>query len=218
MPGYHLKHSTPNAPTTPSPTTPSFPYRIPPPAQIRSSSLLIRLQTLPNNRLRSSSSGKPILLPTPIFQIPLRLGPHPQDAKNHIIAGICLGFLPLLLLRFPHGAEVARHHDGFRAARARYAEHAGGGVHAAHPCWSGEAVEAGGLFLLAVCGCCGHGFGGADEVVRWLEVEEVEVLEVVIFRAFEHVQRNAEGFAGFVDGVEEVEEGLFNHISICQIS
>ena len=60
-------------------------------------------------------------------------------------------------------------------------------MHAAHSCRGGEAVETGGLFLLAGCGCGGHGFGGADEVVGWLEVEEVEVLEVVVFGALEYV-------------------------------
>ena len=59
-------------------------------------------------------------------------------------------------------------------------------------------------------GCGGrHGFGGADEVVCCLEVEEVEVLEVVVFGGFEDVEWDAEDFACFfVDGVEEVEEDL----------
>ena len=49
---------------------------------------------------------------------------------------------------------------------------------------------------------------GVDEVVRRLEVEEVEVLEVVVFGGFEDVDGHAERFARFVDGVEEVEEDL----------
>lgn len=57
-------------------------------------------------------------------------------------------------------------------------------------------------------GSC-HGFGGADEVVCRLEVEEVEVLEVMVFGRFEDVEWNAEYFACFfVYGVEEVEEDL----------
>jgi hypothetical protein len=63
--------------------------------------------------------------------------------------------------------------------------------------------------LLASSGGGGHGFGGADEVVCRLEVEEVEVLEVVVFGRFEDVEWDAENFACFfVDGVEKVEEDL----------
>ena len=63
--------------------------------------------------------------------------------------------------------------------------------------------------MLAGSGCGGHGFGGADEVVCCFEVEEVEVLEVVVFGRFEDVEGHAEDFVGFfVDGVEEVEEDL----------
>jgi hypothetical protein len=81
-------------------------------------------------------------------------------------------------------------------------------MHTAHAGRSGEAVETGSLFLLTIgCGCC-HCFGRADEVVCGLKVEEVEVLEVVVFGAFEDIERYAESFACFVYGVEEVEEDL----------
>jgi hypothetical protein len=63
--------------------------------------------------------------------------------------------------------------------------------------------------LLASGGGGRHGFGGPDEVVCRLEVEEVEVLEVVVFGRFKNVERNAENFACFlIDGVEEVEKDL----------
>ena len=63
--------------------------------------------------------------------------------------------------------------------------------------------------MLSSSGGGGHGFGGADEVVCRLEVEEVEVLEVVVFGRFEDVEWDAEDFTCFfVDGVEEVKEDL----------
>ena len=54
----------------------------------------------------------------------------------------------------------------------------------------------------------GDAVRGANEVVAGLEVEEVEILQVVVFGGFEDVDGNAEGFACFVNGVKEVEEDL----------
>lgn len=59
---------------------------------------------------------------------------------------------------------------------------------------------------LAMCGS-GHALGGADECFRRFVIEEIEVLEVMVFRTFENVKGDAVGLTGvFVDGVEEVEE------------
>jgi hypothetical protein len=75
-------------------------------------------------------------------------------------------------------------------------------------CWGGHPVEASLLGLLARGGGGGHAFGGADEVFGGIEVEEVEVLEFVVFGGFEDVDGDAAGDAIFVYGVEEVKEEL----------
>lgn len=62
--------------------------------------------------------------------------------------------------------------------------------------------------MLAAGGGSCHGFGCPDEVVGRLVVEEVEVLEIVVLWTLEHVERNAESFAGLIYCVEEVEEDL----------
>lgn len=63
--------------------------------------------------------------------------------------------------------------------------------------------------MLASGGSSCHRFGGTDEVVGRLEVEEIEVLEVVVFGRLENVERHTQDFVCLlVDGVEEVEENL----------
>lgn len=84
--------------------------------------------------------------------------------------------------------------------------------------WSREAVQTSSLFLLSVRSGGRHCFRGADKVVRRLGIEESQILEVVVFRRFEDVQRYAKSFSIFVDGVEEVEEDLEVVISTVEMS
>ena len=81
-------------------------------------------------------------------------------------------------------------------------------MHTAHAWRSGEPVEACSLFLLAIRCCRCHCFGRADEIVCRLEVEEVEVLEVMVFWTLQDIEWDAKSLACFVYGVEEVEEDL----------
>jgi hypothetical protein len=74
--------------------------------------------------------------------------------------------------------------------------------------WSREAIETGSSFVLTICSCRRHGFGGADKVLCGLGIEKVQVLEVVVLRTLEHVEGHSERFAILVYGVEEVEEDL----------
>ena len=170
------------------------------------------LQALPHNQLGRRSSSEPLLLSTAVAQIPLSFGPHAQDTQDHVIVGISLYFFTLLFLGLLHGTQVAAHHNAFRAAGVgNRCEDAAVGCAAdgAEGRGCGEAVQAGGSLLLASgCSSC-HRFGGTDEVVGRFEVEEVEVLEVVVFGGFQNVERHAQDFVGlFVDSVEEIEENL----------
>jgi hypothetical protein len=63
--------------------------------------------------------------------------------------------------------------------------------------------------LLARSGGGGHRFGGPDEVVSRLEVEEIEVLKVMVFGRLENVEGYTQYFTRlFVNGVEEVKKDL----------
>ena len=67
-----------------------------------------------------------------------------------------------------------------------------------------------GALLLKLLTClrnCSHSLRRPDESFGGFVVEKVEVLEVVIFGAFEHIERDAIWLAGFfVDSVEKIEE------------
>lgn len=78
-------------------------------------------KTLSYNSLSSGSGSQPLLLPGTILQISLSLGPHPKNAKDHVIVRIGLCLFPFLLFGFAHCAQVAGHHDGFGAAGAMHA-------------------------------------------------------------------------------------------------
>jgi len=171
------------------------------------------LQALPHNELRRGSSCKPFLLSTAVAQIPLSFGSHAQNSQDHVIVGISLDLFTLLFLSLLHGTQVAAHHNALGAAGVGdRCEDAAVGCAAdgAEGRRRGEAVQAGGSLLLASGGRGCHRFRRTNEIVGRFEVEEVEVLEVVVFRRLEDVERHAQNFIRlFVDSVEEIEENLF---------
>ena len=177
-----------------------------------SNTALASLQTLPHDQLRRRSGCKPLFLSTAVAQIPLSFGSHAQNTQDHVVVGISLDLLAFLFLGLLHGAKIAAHHNALGAAGVGdRCEDAAVGCAAdgAEGRGCGEAVQAGGSLLLASGGCSCHRFGGTDEVVGRLKVEEVEVLEVVVFGGFQNVERHAQDFVGlFVDSVEEIEENL----------
>ena len=177
------------------------------------------LQTLPHDQLGRRSSSKPFLLSTAVAQIPLSFGSHAQDTQDHVVVGISLDLFTLLFLGLLHGTQVAAHHNAFRAAGVgNRCEDAAVGcaTDGAESRRCGEAVQAGGSLLLASGGSSCHRFGGTDEVVGGLKVEEVEVLEVMVFGRLEDIERHAQDFVRlFVNSVEEIEENLavlVNHL------
>jgi hypothetical protein len=170
------------------------------------------LQTLPHNQLGRRCGCKSLLLSATVAQIPLGFGSHAQNAQDHVVVRISLDLFAFLFLGLLHGTQVAAHHNALRAARVGDGckdAAIGRAADGAEGRRRGEAVQAGGSLLLAGGGSSCHRFGGTDEVVGRFEVEEIEVLEVVVFWRLENVERHAQNFVRlFVDGVEEVEENL----------
>jgi hypothetical protein len=75
-----------------------------------------------------------------------------------------------------------------------------------HRCRSREAIESIQLILLARGGAGGDGFRSTDEISRRLEVEEVDVDDVLVFRRFKNVERDTMCYTSlFIRGVEKVE-------------
>ena len=177
-----------------------------------SNTALASLQTLPHDQLRRRSGCKPLFLSTAVAQIPLSFRSHAKNTQDHVIVGIGLDLLALLFLGLLHGTQIAAHHNALRAAGVgNCCEDAtvGCAADSAEGGRGGEAVQAGGSLLLASGGSSCHRFGGTDEVVGRLKVEEVEVLEVMVFGRLENVERHAQDFVRlFIDSVEEIEENL----------
>lgn len=145
------------------------------------------------------------LLPTPISQISLRLRPHPQNPQNHIIIRISLRFLPLLFFRLLHRTQIPAQHNSLMFA-CGHAEQARRATELwAQVCGRRHPVKTRCLLLLTEGVGRSHGFRGADKILSRLEVEEVEVLEFVVFGRFENVHRNTINVTVFVGGVEEIK-------------